>query len=119
MDETQFSERSKKGPFTSVSMDAFTRDNLQSPSKRAFRPSTWRIDPFFGVKGGAGATPVSVGYAATHPCRPRSRSVLGHSRPSPSGCHRIPHRKLRRDRTAELKEIDDAFLHSLTTQTRA
>src|SRR5690606_7898772 len=66
-DKPRFGERSKKGPFTSVSMEAFTRDTLQSPSKRAFRPRPWRIDPCFGVKGGAGATPVSIGFAATKP----------------------------------------------------
>jgi hypothetical protein len=65
-------------------MEAFTNDRLRSPSTRAFRPGPWREDPIFGVKGGAGATPVSVGCAATNPFRPRSRSVLGHSRPSPS-----------------------------------
>ncbi len=71
LDEPRFGERSKKGPFTSVSTKAFTKDSLQSPSTRAIRPSTWRMDPCFGVRGGAGATPVSVGCAATNPFRPR------------------------------------------------
>jgi hypothetical protein len=67
VDRAPWRERSKKGPFTSVSLEEFTKDSLGTRSKRAVRPSTWRIDPCFGVKGGAGATPVSVGCAATNP----------------------------------------------------
>src|SRR5690606_35778436 len=66
VDRAPWRERSKKGPFTSVSMEAFTKDSLQSPSTRAIRPGPWRIDPCFGVRGGTGATPVSVDCAATN-----------------------------------------------------
>jgi hypothetical protein len=48
-------------------MEAFTKDSLGTRSTRAIRPLPWRMDPCFGVRGGAGATPVSVGCAATTP----------------------------------------------------
>ena len=67
VDRAPWRERSKKGPFTSVSMEAFTKDSLGTRSTRAIRPLPWRMDPCFGVRGGAGATPVSVGCAATNP----------------------------------------------------
>ncbi len=85
VDRAPWRERSKKGPFTSVSMEAFTKDSLQSPSTRAIRPGPWRIDPCFGVKGGAGATPVSVGCAATNPFRPRFAPAWVTPAPPPPG----------------------------------
>jgi len=48
VDRAPWRERSKKRPFTSVSMEAFTNDSLRNPSNRAVRPEPWRIDPCFG-----------------------------------------------------------------------
>ena len=72
LDLPRFGERSEKGPFTSVSMEAFTKDSLQEPLYTG-HPSLDVADrALFGVKGGARATPVSVGCAATNPTLSRS-----------------------------------------------
>jgi hypothetical protein len=86
-------------------METFTKDPLRSPSTGAIRRRPWRLDPFSGVRGGAGATPVSVGCAATNP------TVLA---PAPSGVTPAPpprvHRvfrpyELHRELTAKDKEV--------------
>jgi hypothetical protein len=93
VDRAPWRERSKKGPFTSVSMEEFTKDSLRSPCTRAIRPGPWRMDPCFGVRGAAGATPVSVGCAATKPFRPRF-APRGSLPP-------LPHRTTRAIRSAD------------------
>jgi hypothetical protein len=119
VDRAPWRERSKKCPFTSVSMEAFTNDSLRNPATRAVRPSTWRIDPCFGVKGGAGATPVSVGCAATNPFRPRSAPAWVIPAPPPRvHCVSWPCES-HGESTANQKEISNVFLHPQTAQTRA
>ena len=90
-----------------------------APPTRAVRPGPWRIDPCFGVKGGAGATPVSVGCAATNPIRPRSAPSWVTPAPPPRVHCVFGHANRHGESTANQKEISNVFLHPQTAETRA